>query len=308
MKRARRFAVFLLVRAAFACASILPLRVALAIGRVVGLAGFFLAARPRRIALRQLVERLGVSESKARWLAREAFASTGELVAELAAIRGAPALERSVEFPDEARELLDRTLADGQGAIVVTGHIGNFELLARRVAIAGYDVATLARAHPNPFIAEWLVAERARARVETIERKDPRAARKILGALRRRAILGVLIDQDTSVRSAFVPFFGELAKTPTVAAELAQRRATPLLVAYVERDGDARCVRVERLDTTGLPETTEDAVVELTARMSAALERAIRRDPASWVWYHERWRSRPELGDGSACSSGRFAP
>ncbi len=282
----------------------LPVEAALALGRFAGSLAHLLALRPRRLAKDQLSRRLALSPNAATALAKRSFQTTGESIAELAVAEylrahtktGAQGnvLDPLIGFPDGAKRQLEATLAEDHGAIVVTGHIGNWELLAQRVASEGYDVATLARSHPNPFIGEWLVSRRERAGVETIDRKDPKAARKILAAIRRKAILGILIDQDTSVRSTFVPFFGELAKTPTAAAELALKRRIPVLVAYSARSTKGREVRVRRVPLDGLPDDFDQAVIALTAKLTAMLEEAIREDPAAWVWYHDRWRSRPD--------------
>jgi KDO2-lipid IV(A) lauroyltransferase len=110
--------------------------------------------------------------------------------------------------------------------------------------------------------------------------------------LRGNAILGLLIDQDTKVQSVWVPFFGRLAKTPRAAADLALRTGAVPMLGFATRVGPCR-YRISMHDVA-LPEgDAEDAVVALTAALTAGIEAQIRTAPEQWVWLHRRWRSPP---------------
>jgi Kdo2-lipid IVA lauroyltransferase/acyltransferase len=102
----------------------------------------------------------------------------------------------------------------------------------------------------------------------------------------------VFIDQDTRVPGAFVPFFGRPAFTPVGAAILAQRTGAAVVVGSSHRLGDgSHVVEIETFGVGGDPETA-------TAALTAVLETRIRRHPTQWVWFHERWKTRP------ACEAG----
>lgn len=92
----------------------------------------------------------------------------------------------------------------------------------------------------------------------------------------------------------FVPFFGEPAWTPVGAAELALRIGCPVLPAFAYRrlDGTHHAVIQPPLPIP-TTESTDDAVRELTASATTAIERQIRLHPEQWVWMHRRWRTRP---------------
>ena len=171
--------------------------------------------------------------------------------------------------------------------VFVTGHVGNWELLAQRILRSGFEGATVARDAPNPFIGRWLEAERAAGALETINRGDPTAARKILGALKRGALLGVLLDQDTKVQSIHVPFFGRPAATPVAAAELALRRNAPVIAGFITRKTRGHRIRLMRVALDDLD------VAGATALFSRLIEQAIREQPTEWVWFHDRWRTLP---------------
>jgi len=102
----------------------------------------------------------------------------------------------------------------------------------------------------------------------------------------------MLIDQDTRGAGVFVPFFGRPAHTPPGAALLALRARVPVVTAFIERRPEGgHLVRVAPVPAE-LPRGRE-GVRELTARLTAAIEAQIRRSPAEWVWWHERWRKQP---------------
>jgi len=131
------------------------------------------------------------------------------------------------------------------------------------------------------------------AGVRTIWRGRDDLAAAIASALDEGAIVGLLIDQDTKTKGFFVPFFGQLAWTPSGAAELARTSRSPVIVGFVEAvEGGGHTIRAQaaELSFAGDPEADDRAN---TATLTAAIEDAIRRRPEEWVWMHERWRRQP---------------
>lgn len=298
-KRAKRWLVYAVARLTAAFLLVMPLSWALAFGRLVGRIAGAVDRSARGRAVANLCASLGLDRTDAERLAGEVFANAGMVAVEIALL---PRLRRRfaayVELPDEDLSVLKEAYDVGRGVLFVTGHVGNWELLAQRVLYEGFDAATVARDAPNPYLGRWLVARRAEGKLETINRGDPGAARKILGALKRGALLGLLIDQDTRVQSVHVPFFGRPAATPVAAAELALRRGAPVVAGFIHRrPGGGHRVRLERISLDDLKSAPkEDRVREATARFTRAIEDAIRESPAEWVWFHARWKTPPPGG------------
>ncbi len=284
--------MFQLARFGAALIAALPIRWALALGRSVGRLARRLDGTGRRRAEAQLVEHLGVDAGEARRLSVGVYENAGMIAAEIAHLpRLAQRLDDYVTLPDEDLRMLQAAGEEGRGVIFVTGHVGNWELLAQRVARAGFDAVTLARGAPNPYLGAWIVERRAQGGLATINRGDPRAARDMLSAMKRGALLGVLLDQDTKVPSIHVPFFGAPASTPVAAAELAMRRKAPIVTGFIRRreGGVGHEVRLERYAP---PEDGEkaDRVERVTADLTARIEAAVRASPTEWVWFHARWK------------------
>ena len=269
----------------------LPMPVALAVGRGLGTAAHALLAAPRRLA----VAHMGLAFPELdlatrRRLVRETFRHAGQAFAELSLF------EKILRHPDYIRlegvEALDAALARGRGAIAVTGHVGNWELLAAWAAAIGYPITVVVRRVNDLRFHSLIVRFRAAAGVEVLVRDDPRFVAAVGDALRRNRVVAMLIDQDTRGAGVFVPFFGRPAHTPPGAALLALRARVPVVTVFIERrPAGGHLVRVSPIPAE-LPRGRE-GVRELTRRLTAAIETQIRRSPAEWVWWHERWRKQP---------------
>jgi KDO2-lipid IV(A) lauroyltransferase len=183
----------------------------------------------------------------------------------------------------------------GQAAIVVTGHVGNWELMAAYAARAGIPVTALARRLNDPRLNQMLVDFRSANAVQSILRESPTASREIVSFFRHGGVLAFLIDQDIQTPSVSVPFFGRMARTPVAAALFAVRRNLPVVPAFAQRrpEGGHRFIFLPVV----YPPAGGDrrhAIVELTRQFNQLLEAHIRANPTEWVWWHRRWRRPPD--------------
>jgi Kdo2-lipid IVA lauroyltransferase/acyltransferase len=271
----------------------LPLPAALAVGRGLGGAAHALLAGPRRLALAHVgLAFPDLQPAARRRLVRETFRHAGRAFAELwvfGKILRCPGYVRL-----EGVEALDAALAGGRGAIAVTGHVGNWELLAAWAAAIGYPITVVVRRVNELRFHALIVGFRAAAGVEVLVRDDPRFVPAVVDALRRNRVVAMLIDQDTRGAGVFVPFFGRPARTPPGPAVLALRGRVPVVTVFIERRPEGgHTVRIGAVNTN--VRRGAEGVRELTARLTAAIETQIRRRPAEWVWWHERWRHRPPI-------------
>lgn len=295
-KRIKRSIRSALIRLAIHALSLLPLGPALWLGAWAGRLAYRFAGKTRRLALGSLEVAFPEKSAEEREAtAREMFVHLGRAAMELAAIRWYDAeLDRYVEIADPG--LLREVMARGKGMVFVTGHLGNWELLARRIARAGVPNAVIAKAGVDPKLNALAERFRAAGGVTTLWREDAGTGRAILRTFKQGRALGILIDQDTKVQGVFVPFFGRPAYTPRAAADLALRFAAPVVVGTIHRRRGPRghVLELTEIRYDPAPADREAEVLRLTSACSAALESAIRRYPDEWVWMHERWKTRPE--------------
>jgi Kdo2-lipid IVA lauroyltransferase/acyltransferase len=268
---------------------------ALRLGERIGALAYLLLRTPRRLTHEHLHLAFGdeLTPAAREHLARASFVNVARSFCELAKID--EIRSRMNEYVEvEGWEHLEAALAPGKGAVVITGHIGNWELLAAYVAWRGVRVAAMARRIYAERVNQLLVGFRARQGVETILREHPNSARKILKALKSNAVLAMLIDQDTHTPSVSIPFFGRLARTPAAAAALAVRRDLPALAVFIHRRPQGgHCITFSPPINNARSTDSGADIRALTREFSVALETQVRRNPAEWVWWHRRWRRPP---------------
>jgi KDO2-lipid IV(A) lauroyltransferase len=193
------------------------------------------------------------------------------------------------ELDGQARQVLDDALAEGKGAIVISGHVGNWEILGQAIAAAGYPIATVATPFYDPRVTRWLDKWRTQRGLKILWR-DGNSGKAILRALRSNQLMGFLIDQDTKTAGDYVSFFGRPAFTATTPAALALRTGAPVIFCWHHRRRKNHQITIERIDYERTGDHGRDTLA-LTALLTARLENVIRTAPEQWVWMHRRWRT-----------------
>ncbi len=295
LRRARHEALHLAARGFLAAGGALPLAATRPVGAAAGRLALLLAGTDRRRAREHLAMAFPeLSPERRERILRETARHLGFTLAEVAWLwRAAPDdVDRLVET--EGFHHLEKALEAGRGAVLVTGHLGNWELLNARLATAGIPMSIAVREIYDPRLHVLATRLRSRFGTEVIPR-GAEAGRRLAGALRRNRVVGLLIDQDIrDVSGVFVPFFGRPAWTPLGAAMLALRNGAPVIPAFCHRrpDGTHLARALPPLPPPG-GTSLRERVRELTARATAAIEAQIREHPEQWVWMHRRWRTRP---------------
>ena len=250
--------------------------------------------RRRRIALANLARaypELPVAER--RRLARRSCQHLGMTLVELPRLLTAPLPETLARIRLEGIEHLHAAMREHGRALLLTAHLGNWEVLCAAHRLTEYGLSVVVR----PLDAPWLdaVAGRLRRRtgVDVIDKRG--ALRPVLEALRRGRMVGILLDQNAARREGvFVEFFGHPASTSRSLALLAVRTGAPVVPIFARRvSGTGHTVVIRPALPPPGANDPEAAVVELTARCTAEIERAIRETPEQWLWSHDRWRTRP---------------
>jgi KDO2-lipid IV(A) lauroyltransferase len=203
--------------------------------------------------------------------------------------------------PAQWEEFSD-ALSAGKGALLVTGHYGNWEVAAACVAARGVPIDAIVKRQRNPLVDAQVEAARRRMGIELMDMGE--ASKRMLRSLSRGHAIGIVGDQDARGAGVFVPFFGIPSSTYRGPAMFALRFGAPLFAAVARRlpDGRYRLVSERiRAESTG---DLEADVVRVTAALSAFLEREIREDPGQYFWFHKRWKTAPPVepgasGDGS---------
>jgi KDO2-lipid IV(A) lauroyltransferase len=288
------------VRAFAGFCEVLPERLAILVGRLIGAMAWAVKAKARRLARENIEKAMPgemTSEEVAR-LVRRVFIHMATTVVETFWLSKRMTKETVEErFTVEGEESARAALAGGGSVLVFTSHLGNWEIAGGCIAIRFGGLNALARPAANPLIEAYLAKFRERMHSSVLSTED--GLRPLVAALRKGGLLAVLIDQH--VRTAYVPatFFGRRAATTSIVAALALKMDLPVFAAYSFRDGHSfrHHVRVEGplpLVRTG---DYDADVAANTQAFNDYLEPVVRRHPEQWLWAYRRWRLADKLDE-----------
>ena len=233
------------------------------------------------------------SRAEVQRLARAAYEHLGRASIEAAVVpsMGPGRVLELFEEP-EGWEHIERGMALGRGLIIVTGHLGNWELGGSYVAARGIPLDVIVRRMGNPLFDRYITETRERLGMTVVP--DSVAARRTPRALREGRAIAFLADQGVlGLASTFVPFFGRPAKTPRGPAVFALRLGVPVVFASPLRQPSGKyrfIIEPVPVASTGDRERDIDTIV---ATYTATLERLVRRFPEQYFWHHRRWRRQP---------------
>lgn len=284
-------------RAAIGAFALLPRRLALRAGAWLGDLFYLLDRRDRAIALVNLAiafpER---TPAERRRLLRASVRNLGRTGAEICHLASlTPATVRDiVTIDDPARWQATLDDAARRGTLILTGHFGNFELLAYAHGLLGHPITLVHRPMNNPLVDRAITAMRERAGTVSLPKKS--AAKAALRALRRRQIVAIPADQNQTRRyGVFADLFGLPASTTPGPARLAMLSGAPVVPVFLVREGDGEHHRIVVLPEVEMVKSAdrEADVAENTRRCNAVFEEMLRRYPEQWIWFHKRWKTRP---------------
>ena len=198
-------------------------------------------------------------------------------------------------------DAVENARALGRGVMLLSGHLGNWELGGSYLAARGLPLDVVVRGMENPLFDGYITRTRERIGMHVVHDAD--AVRVVPRSLRAGGATAFLFDQGAvGLSSTWVPFFGRLAKTPRGPAVFALRLDTPMVFVAVIRQPSGRfTMSFEPVETvrTGDREADVNAMV---AEYSNVLEKWVRKVPEQYFWQHRRWKHQqpgtpPELGD-----------
>ena len=266
-------------------------------GARVGALGFAPFKIRRGVAEEQIARAFPeLDADRVSMIARDSYENLGRTAMETMLLPSRSPEDVVAMFAEvEGWHLVEERLARGNGLILASGHVGNWELGGAYLAARGLPISAVARHMANPLVDRYLTRTRERLGLNVIH--DEQAVRKVPRAIREGGAVAFLVDQAAAgLASTWVPFFGRLAKTPRGPAVFALRLNAPILFGGVSRLPNGRFkfwfepVEVAR---TGVLDTDVDNIV---AAYTQKLERFVRTVPGQYMWQHRRWKHSPPAG------------
>ncbi len=266
-----------------------------AAGTAIAAIAYAAIGRLRRVGLRNLeiaFPAMGAREREA--ILRREYRHLGWLLAEFCKMSTYSHASASHFIRTEG---LDHYLAArdrGKGVLVLTGHLGAWELSSFFHSLGGHPMGMVIRRLDNPLVDAMVNRIRCQHGNRVLHKDD--FARGLIGAMRAGETVGILMDTNmTPPQGLFVPFFGVEACTASGMARIAHKTGAAVLPGFMlweqaERQYVLRFGAELVLANSGNPEADADAN---TALFTAAIEETIRRYPDQWLWMHRRWKTRP---------------
>lgn len=273
----------------------LPRDVARGVGAAVGTFAYAALKRLRLVGVRNLQLAFpDWSESRRTKTLRQVYRHLGHLLAEFA--------QMANYTPDAVRSFiryqgLENFLAArdrGNGVLVLTGHLGAWELSSFHHSLMGYPMGMVIRRLDNPLIDDFVNRIRCLHGNKVIHKDD--FARGLIASMRAGETVGILMDTNmTPPQGVFVPFFGTEAATASGLARVALKTGAAVVPGFLlwsQNEGRYVLRFGPRIELQNTGDAERDALTN-TAKFTSVLESYIREYPDQWLWMHRRWKTRP---------------
>lgn len=264
------------------------------LGQFLGLTFFAASKKRRELAIDNIGQALGVNRATSTRIARRSAQNWGMTTCEFLHSSGVSESELRDYVCLKGEEHLEAALAAGKGAILVTAHFGNWELLTARVA-QKYSIAGVVRPLSNATLQNHMSNVRRSQKIGLISKNS--AARPGLKFLKTNGALVILPDRHAGPSGTLLPLFGRLTRFEDAPARLAMMSGAPILMMRgVRRTPWARDGRIEGQISPGFHveaasrDARETAAIEGTQKVIAGLEEMVRAHPDQWSWMLRRWR------------------
>ncbi len=280
--------------------------------RTIGRAVYFLLGYRRRIALNNLTWVFGKEKSSkeirkiVKTIVNDLIRNHYELVSLYHG--GNSGIREIVDI--EGRENIDRALQKGRGVIMVSAHMGNFEIVCGRMTAEGYEYSAMAASSRDERAKKYFSRIWKKQGMDIIPSRPVfTALKRSVKALENNRILAIYADQNNALGGAFVDFFGRPAATATSPASLALRTGAPVIPVFIVRVGENkhRIIIEPPVDTgrrdgdkpvkRSSPEDWQAEIMEITLKINRIIEKYIRKYPEQWWWFHDRWKRKLKDSD-----------
>ena len=271
---------------------VLPWSVGLAFGNILGrVAPLFVPEWRMKMAAANVEECLQVPPEEARKIAHQSVVKFGRMIIEVLRF---PLLNRDTitsVVKTDGLEYLEEAYAKGKGALMCTGHFGNWELLGATVALHGYPMLSIARKQNNGAMDRFINEYREIVEQKVAYNKGKEGILAMGRYLKEKQLLGILYDQDTNDTGVKTVLFGKEVITPAGPAVFSRTFGCPILPIFMHYDEDGGCRA--KIYPPLYAEKTKDKdrdLARVTEKMMAVLEQEIRENPPMWFWVHDRWK------------------
>ena len=285
MKKITYFLEFILVKFFFIIFRIIGYKFASSFGFFIGttLGNFF---RTKKSIINNLEKsKISIEYDKNRF-AKNVLGNYGRILAEYPFLKDFRhnKLERYIEIDGE--ENLQQIKDSKKPVVFISGHFNNFELMAMQIEKSGINLAAIYRPLNNIFLNKNMEYIRTNFICKNQIRKGRSGTRQILENLKKGNSIALMIDQRVT-EGIKVNFFGNLASTTTIPAQIIKKYKCDLVPIYIERNNNHY---FKMYVSEPIKINSEKTNEEISIHLNKILEKMILKNPDQWIWTHDRWR------------------
>ena len=284
-----------LVIAVARCLGRMPRSVARCLSRGLAFVVYWLLGRLRRVGMRNLEIALPELSSKTRKkILKGVYVHLGWQLVEFCRMPRYTAKNTRTWLRTEGLEHYLAAQAKGKGVLVITAHLGAWELSSFYHSLMGHPMGMVIRRLDNRRLDEYVNGIRCLHGNYVLHKDD--FGRGLLTAMHEGGTVGILMDTNmTPPQGAFVDFFGVQACTGTGLAHVARKTSAAVLPGFMLWEPSERRYVLHFGPEVEIPHTDDVSadILAGTELCTRVIESWIRRYPDQWLWIHRRWKTRP---------------
>lgn len=272
--------------------SLLPYKISIKTGEKLGLLLFYIWRKRRNIAIQNISKlKHRIDCSSPEILAKKTFINLGISFVEIIKLYYGFGQQIINNIEIKGIDNYHKAKSKNKGILFITGHCGNWELMAIAFSAKVASIASVARVQNNPYINKLLEMARTKYGNKVIYKKG--ALRSLLFELRNNRAVGILMDQSVFRSEGFsIDFLGIPALTTKMPALIARKTGAAVLPVFINRNGNKHIIKIHPEVILSNDKDPEMAIIEDTKIFSSYIEQFIKEHPSEWLWIHRRWKSR----------------
>ncbi|MDG2158490.1 MAG: lysophospholipid acyltransferase family protein [Amylibacter sp.] len=272
-----------------------PIWVVLAIGRILpfwlrgkmfGLLGelivMYLPKAKKRVHRGLITVFPGLSKKEINSITKKVGCNTALTLSELLMNDDYKKRKKLISADGEGFETLKEAKSNGQGAIIVSAHFGQWEAIRHHLAENNMETGAVYRKNNNPFYERLFLKSIKYGGLPIIARGG-KGNINMIRHLKKGGFFALLVDQD-SHSGKQIKFLGQDARTTTAPAEMALRYDLPLVPVFAVRQANGQNIKLEYEEAI----IHTDAIT-MTNEINDRISARIQKNPEQWYWLHNRW-------------------
>ncbi|MGQ9705848.1 MAG: lysophospholipid acyltransferase family protein [bacterium] len=256
------------------------------LGGFYGIILYIILTMRRRVAIENIKSALNVCDKKAREIALSSFISIATTVLEIShlGLRYYNCPSKLIRF--SRFDVFERAKNSKKGAILLSSHNGNWEIMASMIAKRGYNVWAVVKRQTNPYVEELFVRLRKRYGLKIIYMEN--SAREIIKLLKKKLFICFLADQYAGDYGVLSDFFGKKTQTWGQIGRIAQIMSSPIILGFDIRTEENRHFAL--IDDLWYIKNEENSEEFFAQYYNKRLEGFLKSHPEQYLWMHRKWK------------------